>query len=99
MKQHLKARALRQTIMIVCSSTAIMFGVILVVLGGLASITAFGVWMFDACNRVPFHWNWLKFLGYGMVFTMPVLFMSGAVFLVFRDEYQKQLDDLNNRRW
>ena len=98
MKIHLKACALLRTLMVVCSDATIMIGVILIVLGGLASITAFGMWVYDAYNRVPFHWNWLEFLGYGLVFTTPVLFMVGAMILIFREEYQKQLNDLNSRR-
>jgi uncharacterized membrane protein YphA (DoxX/SURF4 family) len=96
MKIHLKA--LLRTLMVVCSNTAIIVGIILICFGGLTSITAFGMWVYDACNRVPFHWNWLEFLGYGLVFTMPVLFMVGALYMVFREEYRKQLNDLKYRR-
>lgn len=96
MKIYLKA--LIRTLMVVCSNTAIIVGVILICLGGLASITAFGMWVYDTCNRVPFHWNWPEFLGFGLVFTTPVLFMAGALYMVFREEYRKQLNDLKYRR-
>ncbi len=97
MKTHRKAIALLRTIVIVCFNIAIMMGTILMVMGGLSLIAAFGAWVFDACNRVPFHWNWMEFLGYGFVFTLPVLFLAGVLFLLFREEYQKQLNNLS--RW